>query len=143
MSAPHDHITLSLPSNPQYLCAMRAFFSSLFNDLGFDKQTVSGVVLAIHEACANVIEHCYQGDQAQRIDFTVYVTPQQVTIAIQDYGGKQDITRIVPRALEQVRAGGLGTYFIQSIMDEVTYNSSEAGTVLRMTKRRGLSCKSG
>jgi anti-sigma regulatory factor (Ser/Thr protein kinase) len=122
---------------------MRAFFSSLFNDLEFDQQTVSGVVLAIHEACTNVIEHCYQGDQAQRIDFTVYVTPQQVTIAIQDYGGKQDITRIVPRPLEQVRPGGLGTHFIQSIMDEVTYNSSEAGTVLRMTKRRGVACKSG
>jgi anti-sigma regulatory factor (Ser/Thr protein kinase) len=142
MGAPHDHMTLSMPSDPQYLCAIRAFFSSLCNDLGFDKQEVNSIVLAIHEACTNVIKHCYHGDCEQRIDFTVHITPEHFTVDIQDYGGQQDVTRIVPRALEHVRPGGLGTHFIQSVMDDVTYNSSEAGTVLRMTKRRGVSCKS-
>ena len=142
MGAAHDHLTLSVPSNPQYLCAIRAFFGSLLNDLGFDSSEVNGIVLAIHEACANVIEHCYKGDWEQRIDFTVHMTPEQVIVDIQDYGGKQDVTRIGPRALEHVRAGGLGTHFIQSIMDDVTYNTSDAGTLLRMTKRRRVSCKS-
>lgn len=143
MGAPHDHhITLSMPSDPQYLCVIRAFFSSLFNKLRFDRQEVNRVVLAIHEACTNVIEHCYHGDHEQRIDFTVQITPQHIVVGIQDYGGQQDITRIKPRALEQIRPGGLGTHFIQSVMDDVTYHSSETGTVLRMTKRRGAACKS-
>lgn len=142
MGVPHDQITLSMPSNPHYLYAIRAFFRSLFNNLKFDKQEVNGVVLAIHEACANVIEHCYHGDYQQRIDFTVQITPQHIVVNIQDYGGRQDVTRFKPRTLEQVRPGGLGTHFIQSVMDDVTYHSSETGTVLRMTKRRGASCKS-
>ena len=142
MAAPHDHMTLSMPSNPQYLCAVRGFFSSLCNDLKFDEQEVSRIVLAIHEACTNVIKHCYNGDCEQRIDFTIRITPEHFIVDIQDYGGPQDISRIGPRALEQVRPGGLGTHFIQSVMDDVTYNSSEAGTVLRMTKRRGAPCKS-
>jgi anti-sigma regulatory factor (Ser/Thr protein kinase) len=142
MHAAHDRMALSIPSNPQYLCAVRAFLSSLLNDLEFDSKEVEGVVLAVHEACTNVIEHCYQGDLTQRIDFTVIVEPEWITIEVQDYGQKQDVSTIEPRSLHDVRPRGLGTHFIRSIMDEVTYNSSNTGTLVRMAKRRSVPCKS-
>jgi anti-sigma regulatory factor (Ser/Thr protein kinase) len=142
MGTAHDRMTLSIPSNPRYLCTIRAFFKSLLNDLGFVDEEVGGVVLAIHEVCTNVIEHCYQRDITQRIDFTVCITPECLIIDIQDYGKKQDVATFKARELQDVRPGGLGTYFIRSIMDEVTYNSSDAGTLVRMTKRRSVPCKS-
>jgi anti-sigma regulatory factor (Ser/Thr protein kinase) len=133
-SAP-ERLTLSIPSNPHYLVVIRALFRSLLTELGFSSQDTRGVVLAVNEAYANVIEHCYQGDVTQRIDLTVLIKPQTITIEIRDYGKQPDITRIAPRALQDVRPGGLGTHFMQSIMDEVTYDLlPDTGTLLRMTK---------
>ena len=101
------------------------------------------VTLAVHEACANIIEHSYQGDTGQRIDLTVLILPDHLTVEIRDYGNKPDLTTIEPRALQDVRPGGLGTHFMRSIMDSVTYDLSPAmGTVLRMTKRRSEPCTS-
>jgi len=142
MHAPDDKLTLSIPSHPRYLCIIRAFFDSLLRELGFEPQEADGVILAVHEACANVIEHGYQGDTTQRIDLTVHVVPECFTVEIRDYGRQQDIAAIKPRPLHQVRPGGLGTHFMQTLMDDVTYDSSDAGTLLRMTKRRSTSCKS-
>jgi anti-sigma regulatory factor (Ser/Thr protein kinase) len=97
----------------------------------------------VHEACANIIEHSYQGDTAQRIDLTVLITSEELAMEIRDYGNKPDLAAIQPRALHDVRPGGLGTHFMRSIMDTVTYDvSPDTGTLLRMTKRRSASCTS-
>jgi anti-sigma regulatory factor (Ser/Thr protein kinase) len=142
MDVADDRLTLSIPSNPRYLCTLRAFCGSLLEALDFHPTEVDKVILAIHEACTNVIEHCYAGDMTQRIDVTVLVTPADIAIEIRDYGKKQDVEAIKPRALHDVRPRGLGTHFIRSIMDDVTYNSSDTGTLVRMTKRRSIPCKS-
>jgi anti-sigma regulatory factor (Ser/Thr protein kinase) len=142
MHTAHERLTLSIPSNPRYLCAIRAFFDSLLHELGFSSQEVRGVVLAVHEACANVIEHCYQWDTEQRIDLMVLVTSERLTIEIRDYGEQQDVTTIRPRALQDIRPGGLGTHFMRALMDDITYHSSDTGTLVRMIKRRRVPCTS-
>jgi anti-sigma regulatory factor (Ser/Thr protein kinase) len=136
MDVVDDRLTLSIPSNPRYLCTLRAFCSSLLEALGFPRTDVDRVILAVHEACTNVIEHCYGGDMTQRIDITVFITVEGIAIEVRDYGQKQDVTAIKPRALHDIRPRGLGTYFMQSIMDDVAYHSSDTGTLVRMTKRR-------
>jgi anti-sigma regulatory factor (Ser/Thr protein kinase) len=135
-----DHLALSLPSHPRYLCVLQGFFGSLLASVGFSSYEVMRVTLAVHEACANVIKHSYQGDTRQRIDLTVRITPDDLAVEIRDYGSKPDLAAIQPRALQDVRPGGLGTHFMRSIMDSVTYDvSPDIGTLLRMTKRRSES----
>ena len=138
-----DRLTLSLPSHPRYLCVLHGFLGSLLVGLGFSSAEMMRVTLAVHEACANIIEHGYQGDTGQRIDLTVVITPDDLTVEIRDYGSKPDLATIQPRALQDVRPGGLGTHFMRSIMDSVTYDlSPDVGTLLRMTKRRRDACTS-
>jgi anti-sigma regulatory factor (Ser/Thr protein kinase) len=138
-----EYVTLSVPSDPRYLRIVRDFLASLLNDLGFDARDRMSIVLAVNEAYANVIQHCYRGDTTQRVDLTLLIMPQMITIEMRDYGGKIDLTCIEPRNLDEVRPGGIGTHLMRAIMDEVTYDvSSVTGTVLRMSKRRSQSCKS-
>lgn len=138
-----EYVTLSVPSDPRYLRMVRDCLSSLLDELGFDARDRTGVVLAVNEAYANVIQHCYQGDTTQRVDLTVWMMPQMLTIEIRDYGGKMDLACLQPRDLNEVRPGGIGTHLMRAVMDEVTYDvSSDTGTVLRMSKRRSQSCKS-
>ena len=137
-----DRLTLSLPSHPRYLCVLQGFFGSLLTGLSFSSSEGMQVTLAVHEACANIIEHCYQGDTGQRIDLTVLIMPDNLAVEIRDYGSKPDLATIQPRALQDIRPGGLGTHFIRAIMDSVTYDvSPDMGTVLRMTKRRSEPCR--
>jgi anti-sigma regulatory factor (Ser/Thr protein kinase) len=138
-----EYVTLSVPSDPRYLRMVRDCLASLLDELGFDARDRTGVVLAVNEAYANVIQHCYQGDTTQRVDLTVWMMPQMLTIEIRDYGGKMDLSCLQPRDLNEVRPGGIGTHLMRAVMDEVTYDvSSDTGTVLRMSKRRSQSCKS-
>ena len=142
MAAADDRLMLSIPSNPNYLGAVRAFLTGLLHKLGFGEQEVHGIVLAVNEAYANIIEHCYQGDTAQRIDLTVQVAPTCLTVEIRDYGEPPDMKAIQPRSLQDIRPKGLGTHFMRMLMDDITYQVSNPGTLLRMTKRRSVSCKS-
>ncbi len=138
-----DRLTLSIPSHPCYLCVLRGFFGNLLASLGVNSAEVMRVTLAVHEACTNIIEHSYRGDTRQRIDLTVLITTDTLAVEIRDYGIKPDLAAIQPRALQDVRPGGLGTYFMRSIMDSVTYDVSlDTGTLLRMTKRWSKSCTS-
>jgi anti-sigma regulatory factor (Ser/Thr protein kinase) len=138
-----EHLTLSVPSHPRYLQVTRDFLTSWLTTIGCCSRERMGVVLAVHEAFSNIIEHCYKGDVAQRIDLTVYQEAQTITIEMRDYGVQPDVTCIQPRDLQEVRPGGIGTHLMRSIMDEITYDlSSGTGTVLRMRKRRSEPCTS-
>ena len=138
-----EYVTLSVPSNPRYLRIVRDFLASLLHDLGFDARDRMGIVLAVNEAYANVIQHCYRGDTTQRVDLTLLIVPQMITIEMRDYGGKMDLACIEPRKLDDVRPGGIGTHLMRAVMDEVTYDVSPVtGTVLRMSKHRSQACKS-
>ncbi len=139
MGSDLEHLALSMPSHPRYLRVVRDFLSSLLIELGFSREEQMGMVLAVNEAHANVIEHCYKGDVTQRVDLAVFIEPDGVTIELRDYGAQPDVTCIEPRDLEEVRPGGLGTHLMRSVMDDVTYDlSPDIGTVLRMSKRRSL-----
>jgi len=141
MQGQGEPLTMSIPSHPRYLRAVRGFFESLLAELGFPSTEVMRVVLAVHEACANVIVHGYQGDTEQRIDLAVYVAADSITVEIHDYGAKPKLEDLCPRALQDIRPGGLGTHFMRTIMDAVEYDLSGAtGTILRMTKRRSTPC---
>ena len=138
-----EYVTLSVPSNPRYLRIVRDFLTSFLNDLGFNALDCMGIVLAVNEAYANIIQHCYRGDTTQRVDLTLLIVPQLLTIEMRDYGGKMDLSCIEARDLDDVRPGGIGTHLMRAIMDEVTYDvSSDTGTLLRMSKRRSQPCKS-
>jgi len=138
-----EYVTLSVPSDPRYLRIVRDFLTSVLNDLGFNALDCMGIVLAVNEAYANIIQHCYRGDTTQRVDLTLLIMPQVLTIEMRDYGGKIDLSCIEARDLDDVRPGGIGTHLMRAIMDDVTYDvSSDTGTVLRMSKRRSQPCKS-
>lgn len=138
-----EYVTLSVPSDPRYLRVVRDFLSSLLDESGFDPRDRMGVVLAVNEAYANVIRHCYRGDTTQRVDLTVVMVPQMLTIEMRDYGDPMDLACLEPRDPDDSRPGGFGTHLMRATMDEVTYDmSSGTGTVLRMSKRRSQPCES-
>ncbi|MBI4553999.1 MAG: ATP-binding protein [Candidatus Latescibacteria bacterium] len=130
-----ETISLTVPSHPKYLSVIRRIVEACARDLRFVDEDTRRLVLAVDEACSNVIKYAYDGDVTQSIIVEFTCIGDRLTITIRDFGKKPDVEKIAPRDLADIRPGGLGTHFIRSIMDEVTYDTSPAvGTALTLVK---------
>ncbi len=104
---------------------------------GFDEQAGHDIVLATDEACQNVIVHGYKGQSDKQIALTVYRSADCIQIQLRDTAPRVDPAHAQPRDLNDIRPGGLGTHFMQAVMDDVTYlpPPGGVGNLLRLTKR--------
>ena len=128
---------LVVPSQPKYLYVIRSALYPVVIDAGFVKRVARQIILAVDEACSNIIKYAYEGDGSKHIEVDVSVNERQMVIALSDTGKKPDVTKIAPRKLEDVRPGGLGTHFMASVFDRVTYDTSgQHGTILTMIKEK-------
>jgi anti-sigma regulatory factor (Ser/Thr protein kinase) len=98
---------------------------------GVDGQTVEDVVLCVHEACANSVEHSLS---RTGIDVELCVGPASVSVVVADKGlgidlGLCDLHRR-PGLLEP---GGRGFYVMARLMDQFEVHV-DGGTVIRMNR---------
>jgi len=132
-----ETVTLTVPSHPKYLYVIRSAVYPLVIDAGFPKKEARKIVLAIDEACSNIIKYAYEGDATKLIQLRVALDQQRLLMELTDTGRKPDVSKIVPRKLDEVRPGGLGTHFIRAVFDTVSYDTQQAaGTVLTLIKKR-------
>jgi len=129
-------IQIRIASDPKFLVVVRDVVARFCELMECSEEDQRRIVLAVDEACSNVIRHTYLGNACHTIDVTCEGNPERIEIVLRDCGPPVDLKKVQPRSLDEVRPGGLGTHFIRSIMDEVEYGYEEGcGNVLRMTKR--------
>jgi len=132
-----DVVTLIVPSHPKYLYVIRSAVYPLVIEAGFPKKDARMVVLAVDEACSNIIKYAYEGDHAKTIALNIRVGQDKLTMELKDSGKKPDVSKIAPRKLDEVRPGGLGTHFMATVFDTIEYDTSQgAGTVLTLVKEK-------
>jgi anti-sigma regulatory factor (Ser/Thr protein kinase) len=131
-----ETIALTVPSHPKYLYVIRSVLYPVVVDAGFTKKEARKIVLAVDEACSNIIKYAYEGDHSRLIALNIAIEKTRLLIELKDSGIKPDVSRIVPRKLDDIRPGGLGTHFIAEVFDNVEYDTSgDAGTTLILEKR--------
>ncbi|GJL78687.1 MAG: hypothetical protein NPINA01_16760 [Nitrospinaceae bacterium] len=130
-----ESVKLTIPSNPKYLCLVRKVLHHLLGDHQVTEETCQRLILCVDEACSNIIKYSYAGCPDQPIEISFSLEQDSFRVKIRDYGEQCDSKKIKPRPLDRVEPGGLGTYFINEIMDEVSYcTNRETGTLLTMCK---------
>jgi anti-sigma regulatory factor (Ser/Thr protein kinase) len=96
------------------------------------------LALAVDEAAANVIRHTYANQPNGRLALEVRNLPDRLDFVIEDSGPKVRSDAIRPRALDDVRPGGLGSFFIKSFTDSCSYDETfTEGNRLRLVKFKG------
>lgn len=118
---------LVIKSRTENLSEIRDFISSAALNAGFLKDTVDNIILAVDEACTNIIKHAYKYFPDGEIVLTLKTTEDTFTIEIIDYG-KSFEPGLIPnpdlkKYLDQRRVGGLGMYLMKTLMDDVKYKS--------------------
>jgi len=126
---------MTFPSNPCYLQVAREMISGMGLLAGLPEKTVRLITLAVDEACANIIRHTYKNDPSHVIEMSCRVSDIELEFCLRDFGDRTDLSKIRHRELDDIRPGGLGTFFMKNIMDKIEYEHAvPRGNMVRLTK---------
>ena len=126
------------PVNSASLKDVRNFARGLFDQVTEFQNYKEELVLALAEAAQNIVKHAYSG-QPSGDTMRVEIEYQDKVLKMElfDKGKPVIPENIKPRKLTDIKAGGLGTFFIGQIMDEVVFKTNKEDWVnhLILTKR--------
>ena len=119
------------------LCLIRALVKEIAENFGCKKELSEKLVIAVNEACMNIIQHAYKGDESGEIIFEMLNNERELCFRFTDYADPIDLSSVKPRDLDDIRPGGLGTHFIAEIMDEYNIGHLDGGrgNYLEMKKK--------
>ena len=130
-------LELRFPARADRLKLVRGGVRAAARMCGFNDATAQSIVLAVDEACQNVIVHGYKGRADGEIVLGVFRRRDGILVRLRDFAPPVDPATIKPRALDDIRPGKLGSHFMYEIMDSVEFRPSPDGTgnLLEMIRR--------
>jgi len=125
---------LLIPGDTCHLASIRSAVRTFLDGLGFGECESTLIVLALDEACTNIIRHAY-GNVCGPIRIEMTAMRNRIRFVLRDYGRPCCPEKIRSRELEDVRPGGLGVHIIQQAFDFVDYSPQRRGTRLTLERR--------
>ena len=106
---------------------VRTFCREVFEKLKIEQSLKDELVLAIAEAAQNIVKHAYKDSLDSKELMVVQISREnnELQIAFYDMGSPVDPKKVKHREIDSIRPGGLGTFFIQEIMDAVEFKSGK------------------
>jgi len=118
---------LVIKSRTENLSSLRDFISDNANNAGLSTDDIDDIILAVDEACTNIIKHAYKSVPDGEIIIEINYNARKFTIKLIDHGNSFDPESVpVPdlqKYLRQRKVGGLGLYLMRTLMDDVKYVS--------------------
>ena len=102
---------------------VRTFSREVFEKLELNQELKDELVLAIAEAAQNIVKHAYKDfpETDDRMVVQISCNNNTLEIAFFDKGKPVEKEKIKHRAIDDIKPGGLGTFFIQEIMDSIVF----------------------
>jgi anti-sigma regulatory factor (Ser/Thr protein kinase) len=131
---------LRLTASPDSTARLDAWLSGLEEVEGLDAHPAMLLRLAIQEACANIVEHAYGLDPAQRFDIWCVPGPPggRLRIVFRDQGRTADLANRQPVRFSdrevRKRGRGFGLEIVDRVMTRVVYCPATAeGNLMCLT----------
>ena len=125
--------------NSASLKEVRTFSRDVFEKINLDQNLKDELVLAIAEAAQNIVKHGYKGieETSDRMEIKISLNEDQLEIGFYDKGKPVVPENIQHRKLDDIKPGGLGTFFIKQIMDGAIFKKDQQDWVnhLVLTKK--------
>ena len=118
---------------------VRTFSRETFEKINLNQELKDELVLAIAEAAQNIVKHGYKGieETSDRMEIKISLNEDQLKIGFYDKGKPVVPGNVQHRKLDDIKPGGLGTFFIKQIMDEAVFKKDQQGWInhLVLTKK--------
>jgi sigma-B regulation protein RsbU (phosphoserine phosphatase) len=124
-------------AQPEQMRELRSALRSALDGAGIDAGLRDRLVLAVDEACCNIIRHAYGEHHSGDIAVRVSNEGSVLEFRLLDSAPPVDPCCVRAKPLGEVRAGGLGVALIESVMDEwgLCARADGRGNRLVMRKR--------
>ena len=136
MSDSKKLLDFQFPAKTEQLCTVRQKLREVLAPVSHSDAVINCIVLAVGEACMNIIQHAYK-DENGDIILEVEKHGDSMTFRLTDFARhKTCAEEMKSRPLDEIRPGGLGCHLINEIMDEVRLVDCDGtcGNVLQMKK---------
>ena len=118
---------------------VRVFSREVFEKINIPQEQKDELVLAIAEAAQNIVKHGYKGieNTTDKMQIKISLNNNELEIGFFDKGKPVVPGNVQHRKLDDIKPGGLGTFFIKQIMDEAVFKKDKKGWVnhLVLTKK--------
>ena len=110
---------------------VRVFSREVFEKINIPQEQKDELVLAIAEAAQNIVKHGYKDieNTTDKMQIRISLKSSELEIGFFDKGKPVVPGNIQHRKLDDIKPGGLGTYFIKQIMDEAVFKKDQKGWV--------------
>ena len=110
---------------------VRIFSREVFEKINLPQEQKDELVLAIAEAAQNIVKHAYKDveETNDKMQIKISFKGNQLEIGFFDKGKPVIPENIQHRKLDDIKPGGLGTFFIKQIMDEAIFKKNQKGWV--------------
>ena len=111
------------PVHTKSLREVRDFAREIFDQSPIFNNQKDELVLAIAEAAQNIVKHAYKdiSNTKDIMQIKISFKDNELKIGFYDKGKPVNQENIKHRKLDDIKPGGLGTFFIQQIMDAVVF----------------------
>jgi sigma-B regulation protein RsbU (phosphoserine phosphatase) len=130
-------VQIRIDSRPETLRLVRTVVGEAAALCGCSENCIRDIVIAVDEACQNVIRHAYGGIPDGEILVDIRREGDRIAFNVIDFADPVDLSKVKPRSLKELRPGGLGIHFISQCMDDARFRAPPdgAGNRLWMVKR--------
>ena len=142
MSTAAGVIEMTVPCDPRFLSVVRLTVAGAAARAGLAVGDIDDVKVALSEACTNVMEHAFPGQEdlaAQSLVIRLDVREGELRLEVLDQGVGFDPKHLPKADTEEVleREGGLGIFLMHGLMDEAKIESAPgSGTRVQLVKRQ-------
>lgn len=136
-------VAQTIPADAGQLKIVRRLVEAASREAGASVEWAQDLVLAVDEACQNIIRHGYGAAAragaalGEKIEFSIRKAADGLEVELIDYAPTVDAQDCRGRALDEVRPGGLGTHLMHALTDRVQFRAPPkgAGNRLVLTKK--------
>ena len=132
------HFTVRLPVDAQSVPLVRGLLRQALEHLEVGGGTIDEILLALSEACANVVRHAADQDEYQ-VD--VVIDDQVCRISVMARGAGFDVEAVTAAPPPSPLDGGRGLLLMRQLVDRLSFVADEDG-VHRVTLEKSLAAPS-
>ena len=129
----------AVPADAAQLTVLNQFVREFWAAAALSPSKMQTFELALEEIFMNIVMHGSQPGIAPRVEVSLNLGIESVTMTVEDDGPQFDPLSLPPpdvtASLAERRVGGLGVFLVRKIMDTVSYERIAGRNQLRMSKR--------
>ena len=133
-------VDLTLPTDVRLISQTRRTVSGFLEQMGVATDVVDDVVLALDEACTNVMRHAFAGATSELFHLTAELDGDEIVMIVEDEGVGLPVAALHEPigAAEPTATSGRGLHMIRELMTDVALETAPLRQGTRLEMRRQL-----